>query len=45
VFGLGYVGVVLAACLARDGHSVTGVDPNTVKTDYLRQGNSAHATG
>jgi len=40
VFGLGYVGVVSAACLARDGHDVTGVDPNTVKVDFLRQGKS-----
>jgi GDP-mannose 6-dehydrogenase len=40
VFGLGYVGVVSAACLARDGHSVVGVDPNAVKVDFLRQGKS-----
>jgi len=40
VFGLGYVGVVSAACLARDGHSVIGVDPNTVKVDFLRGGKS-----
>lgn len=40
VFGLGYVGVVSAACLARDGHSVVGVDPNPVKVDLLRQGKS-----
>jgi len=40
VFGLGYVGVVSAACLARDGHSVIGVDPNTLKVDFLRQGKS-----
>ena len=40
VFGLGYVGVVSAACLARDGHSVVGVDPNPVKVDFLRQGKS-----
>ena len=40
VFGLGYVGVVSAACLARDGHTVVGVDPNTVKVDFLRQGKS-----
>ena len=40
VFGLGYVGVVSAACLARDGHSVVGVDPNAIKVDFLRQGKS-----
>jgi GDP-mannose 6-dehydrogenase len=40
VFGLGYVGVVSAACLARDGHTVVGVDPNTLKVDFLRQGKS-----
>ncbi len=40
VFGLGYVGVVSAACFARDGHSVVGVDPNTLKVDFLRQGKS-----
>ena len=40
VFGLGYVGVVSAACLARDGHQVLGVDPNPVKTDLVMQGKS-----
>ena len=40
VFGLGYVGVVSAACLARDGHSIVGVDPNALKVDFLRQGRS-----
>jgi GDP-mannose 6-dehydrogenase len=40
VFGLGYVGVVSAACLARDGHSVVGVDPNELKVDFVRQGKS-----
>ena len=40
VFGLGYVGVVSAACLARDGHSVVGVDPNALKVDFLREGKS-----
>jgi GDP-mannose 6-dehydrogenase len=40
VFGLGYVGVVSAACLARDGHSVIGVDPNPLKVDFVEQGKS-----
>jgi GDP-mannose 6-dehydrogenase len=40
IFGLGYVGVVSAACLARDGHEVLGVDPNPVKTDLLNQAKS-----
>ena len=40
VFGLGYVGVVSAACLVRDGHDVCGVDPKTVKVGFLQQGKS-----
>ena len=40
VFGLGYVGVVSAACLARDGHSVVGVDPNALKVELLRESKS-----
>ena len=40
VFGLGYVGVVSAACLVRDGHEVLGVDPNAAKVSFLRQGKS-----
>lgn len=38
VFGLGYVGAVSLACLARDGHEITGVDIDPNKLELLRRG-------
>ena len=40
VFGLGYVGVVSAACLVNKGHKVIGVDPVKDKVDMLNAGKS-----
>ena len=40
VFGLGYVGTVTAACLAEKGHSILGVEVDSVKLEKLRQGQS-----
>jgi len=40
IFGLGYVGTVTMACLARDGHQVIGVDVNADKVAALAAGSS-----
>jgi GDP-mannose 6-dehydrogenase len=40
IFGLGYVGVVSAGCLAHDGHEIMGVDPVQIKVDFINQGKS-----
>jgi GDP-mannose 6-dehydrogenase len=40
VFGLGYVGIVTAACFAREGHQIMGVDVQPIKVDMLNAGQS-----
>lgn len=40
ILGLGYVGSVSAACFARDGHDVIGVDINPEKIEDIRRGKS-----
>src|SRR5580765_5014192 len=38
IFGLGYVGAVTAGCLAKQGHSIVGVDVHPQKVESFNAG-------
>ena len=40
VVGLGYVGTITCGCLAREGHTVIGVDVSKAKVDLINAGQS-----
>lgn len=40
VFGLGYVGSISAACLAKNGHKVIGIDVNVMKNQSIIEGHA-----